>query len=111
MSKGKFTGDISFTNCAVTVKSVKIGRLYLHRVRAWDGLGTPLVAMRVWSETPFERGMLMQMQPIEAPRSHINPTVALAALEEAMEDALRAEATEATGAPAPRDAGAEGGAV
>ena len=133
MPSGKFAGEIAFTDCTVTVKTVKMGKVYLNRVRAWDGLGKPLIAMRVWSEAPFERGMLMQMQPVEAPKSHVNVATALAALEEEIadresgvsamaddrdrtiqdeeRDALREEATEAPGAPAPRDAGAEGGTV
>lgn len=90
MSSGKFEGEHSYTGCTVTVRSSRMGgahALFLNRLRVWDVTGTPLVAMRVWSDKPFEPGMLMQMQPIAAPKSRISTSMALAALEEAIEPA------------------------
>lgn len=63
-----------------------IAGYYLHRLRIWDREGRQMVAMRVWSDTPFEPGMLMQMQPTVAPRSNITPAMALAALEAEIEE-------------------------
>ena len=71
----------SFTNCTVTVSTVKMGGLYLNRVRVWDSTGEQLVAMRIWSDKPFEKGMLLQMQPSVAPRSAITLSDALAVVE------------------------------
>jgi hypothetical protein len=81
---GKAHGELSYTGCTVTVKTVKIARLYLNRLRVWDSTGKPLAAMRIWSETPFAPGMLMNMQPTVAPGSHITIAEALAGVEEAI---------------------------
>jgi len=92
MGSGKLHGEHSYTGCTVTIKSVKIARLYLNRLRVWDAAGTPLVAMRVWSETPFQPKMLMQMQPTVAPGANISLPDILSVLEgEGKEEETHAE--------------------
>ena len=56
--------DIVYSDTVLAVKSVMIGGAYLHRVRVWDkGTGELLVAMRMWSNTPYARGTFIKMQP------------------------------------------------
>lgn len=93
------TEDQTFTGCSVTVKSVKMGRVYLHRVRVWDSTGTQLVAMRVWSDTPYTHGLLMNMQPTVAPKSNITLASALDALETYGEALDKLEAAQAKEEP------------
>lgn len=107
MGKGAFSGEFSFEHCTVTVKTVKIAGSYLNRLRVWDSTGRQLVAMRIWSDKPFEPGMVMNMHPTVAPRSRITLATALDALEVVVE----ANEAEVAGSPALGDTPAEGGAA
>ena len=60
--------DIVYKDTTLAVKSVMVGGAYLHRVRVWDkGTGELLVAMRMWSNTPYARGTFIKMQPDTPP--------------------------------------------
>lgn len=56
--------DIVYGDTILAVKSVMVAGAYLHRVRVWDKTtGEMLVAMRMWSTTPYTKGTFIKMQP------------------------------------------------